>query len=62
MARQVDGEYIVVKVEKAFTDQTKAASLANQLATRYSEEIPMSNGTAISCICERGIFEIEIED
>lgn len=61
VARQVDGEYVIVKVEKAFTDTTKAQTFAQNLASRYHEEILMPNGVAVSCICERGVFEIEIE-
>lgn len=62
VARQVDGEYIVVKVEKAFSSREKADAIARDLAHRYHENISMANGTSISCVCERGVFEIDIEE
>lgn len=62
VARQVDGEYVVVKVEKGFADRDKASKVAEGLAVRYHEEITAPNGTSIPCICERGVFEIEIEN
>ena len=60
VARQVDGEYVIVKVEKAFSSKEKADQISRDLAHRYHEEIPMPNGTSLSCVCERGVFEIEI--
>lgn len=62
VARQVDGEYVVVKIDKAFLNREKAQTFAQNLAMRYNEQISMPDGTSISCICERGIFEIEIEE
>jgi hypothetical protein len=60
VARQVDGEYCVVKVEKAFTSQAKAGEYAGTLAKRYAESIKTSGGQ-INCVCERGVFELDIE-
>jgi len=61
VARQVDGEYCIVKVEKAFKSQGSADSFVKSLAKRYAESINTPNG-AIDCVCERGVFEIEVED
>lgn len=60
VARQVDGEYCLVKTEKAFTDSLSAETYANDLAKRYTEKISTPNGE-IDCVCERGIFEVDIE-
>lgn len=62
VARQVDGEYVIVKVEKAFSTREKADQVARDLAYRYHENIPMPDGTSLSCVCERGVFEIDIEE
>lgn len=61
VARQVDGEYCVVKAEKAFKQIAKAEEFASKLSKKYAESIPTSSGS-IACVCERGIFEIEVED
>lgn len=61
VARQVDGEYVIVKVEKAFKKASKAEELANTLAKRYTESIPSAGGP-IACVCERGVFEIEVDE
>jgi hypothetical protein len=61
VARQVDGEYVVVKVEKAFKTAGKADEHAKTLAKRYAETIPTPGGP-MACVCERGVFEIEVEE
>lgn len=61
VARQVDGEFVVVKVEKAFQKASKADDFAKSLAKSYSETIPTPSGS-IQCVCERGVFEIEVEE
>jgi hypothetical protein len=60
-ARQVDGEYVIIKAEKAFLKASKAEEFFKNLAKNYAETIqtPTAN---IQCICERGIFEIDVED
>lgn len=61
VARQVDGEYVVVKVEKAFTQASKADEYAKGLAKRYAESITTPAGP-IACVCERGVIEIEVDE
>lgn len=61
IARQVDGEYCIVKIEKAYKDSILAESYAKNLSKKYAESIQTPNGP-IDCVCERGIFEIDIED
>jgi hypothetical protein len=61
IARQVDGEYVFVKVEKSFLDQKRASDYANGLARKYAETINTSTGQ-IQCVCERGVFESETEE
>ena len=61
IARQVDGEYVVLKVEKAFRKASKADEYAKNLARKYAESISTPNGP-MACVCERGIFEIDVDD
>lgn len=61
IARQVDGEYCLVKVEKAFTKAARADEEAKKLARNYAETISTPNGM-IPCVCERGVFEIEVDE
>lgn len=61
VARQVDGEYVVVKVEKAFKKSTKADEYSKNLARKYTEAIPTPSGP-MTCICERGVFEIDVDE
>lgn len=61
VARQVDGEYVVVKVEKAFKKASKADDYAKGVAKRYTESIPTPGGP-MACVCERGVFEIDVDE
>jgi hypothetical protein len=61
IARQVDGEYCVAKAEKAFFQAAKADEYSKNLAKKYAETISTPSGP-MACVCERGVFEIEIED
>ena len=61
IARQVDGEYCVLKAEKAFKKASKADEYANGLAKRYTESIPTPGGP-MACVCERGVFELDVDE
>lgn len=69
VARQIDGEYVFIKTESAFTSAEKADTLLKKLKKNYVTEegkwkpqlISTSNGEA-TCQCEAGIFEIELEE
>lgn len=61
IARQVDGEYCVLKAEKAFKTASKADEYVKGLAKRYAESIPTPNGP-MACVCERGVFELDVEE
>lgn len=61
VARQVEGEYVVVKVEKAFLQASKADDYAKSLARAYTETIQTATGP-IQCVCERGVFDVDVEE
>lgn len=61
VARQVDGEMVVIKAEKAFSKASLADEYAKKMARNYTEVIQTATGP-MNCVCERGVFEMEIED
>lgn len=61
IARQVDGEYCVIKVEKAFTKSESADAFSKNLSKKYAEVIQTPSGP-IECVCERGVFEMEVTE
>lgn len=61
VARQVEGEIVVVKPERAFRSREKAEESVSKLAKQYAETITTPTGPA-QCVCTRGVFEIEVED
>jgi hypothetical protein len=56
VARQVEGEYVVVKVDKAFAKASKADEHAKKLASTYTETIQTKSGP-VQCVCERGFLK-----
>lgn len=61
IGRQVDGELISVNVEKGFLDSKKADQFVSKLS--QSTVTTMKTGAdSIQLVCERGIFEVEIEE
>lgn len=69
VARQIDGEYVFIKTEKAFSSAQKADSLLKSLKKNYVTDdgkwnpqlISTPNGDA-TCQCECGIFEVEVDE
>lgn len=69
VARQVDGEYVFVKTEKAFNKAKNADALLKQLKEQYVTpegnprpvEVSTPQGAAV-CQCEVGAFELEMGD
>jgi glyoxylate utilization-related uncharacterized protein len=69
VARQIDGEYVFIKTEKAFSSAEKADKLLKSLKKQYVTEegkwkpqlVATQNGEA-TCQCEVGIFELEVEE
>jgi hypothetical protein len=57
VARQVDGDYVFVKPEKAFKDSKSAEAFVKTIAAQRAETI-----SGVECLCERGVFEIEVEE
>lgn len=69
VARQVEGEYVFIKTEKAFKSAQQADSLLKTLKSQYVTEdgkwkpqmVSTAQGDAM-CQCEVGVFELEVAD
>jgi hypothetical protein len=69
IARQINGEYVFVRGEKAFTQASKADALLKQLKSQFATpegkvkpvKISTPHGDA-ECFCEVGAFELEVEE
>lgn len=67
VARQVEGEYVFIKTEKAFASAKKADDFLKTLKAQYVSEdgkwkpqnISTQQGDVI-CMCEVGVFELEV--
>lgn len=68
VARQVEGEYVFIKTERAFKSAQKADALLKALKSQYTtpegkwkpQQVSTPQGDAV-CMCEVGVFEIEVD-
>lgn len=68
VARQVDGEYVAIRTEKAFRQASSADRLIETIKKSHTgpdgKLTPVRLATPhgdIDCLCEVGAFEIELE-
>lgn len=69
VARQVEGEYVFIKTERAFKSAKKADDMLRGLKMQYvtpdgkwkPQQVSTPQGEAV-CMCEAGVFEIEVDD
>lgn len=68
VARQVDGEYILIKSEKAFSDPKKADAFLQKRKDEINKDGKQLNVVYstphgdVNCMCEIGVFEVELEE
>lgn len=62
VARQINGEIVFVKVEKAFTSNTKAEEYIRPFDKPTVEMIQNSKGFSIECSCLKSVYEIDVEE
>lgn len=61
------GEYVMVRIDKGFTNpdaniaKAKAEAFANTLAQTTTEKITTADGT-FDFVCQRGVFEVDLEE
>ncbi len=61
VARQVEGELMVVKSECGFLEREKAEKHLASLPRQKTEVLKTEVGD-IECLCVRGIYEVDIEN
>lgn len=67
VARQIDGEYIFIKTEKAYREASMANDLMQRLKLNYTKDGKaiavnlMTPHGEVPCHCEIGVFEVKIE-
>lgn len=69
VARQIEGEYVFIKTERAFKSAKKADESLKALKAQYAtpegkwkpQQVSTPQGDAV-CMCEAGVFEIEVDE
>jgi hypothetical protein len=67
VARQINGEYVFIKFEKAFKTPNQAGEYLQNLKAQYTkngQNVPvkiMTPNGEVDCMCEVGIFDINVE-
>lgn len=69
IARQLNGEYVFVRVENAYTSASKVDTKIAELKKQYVDNnghpkiitLNTPNGS-VQCYCEVGPFEVELEE
>ena len=62
VARQINGEFIFVKVEKAFKYIKKAEAYFDSLAKTTKQLIQTAQGFSVECSCEYSMFDVETDE
>ena len=59
LARQVEGDYVFIQVEKACN---KLSVIDEYMKTPFAPtEVIQTPAGGVSCICERGVLELELD-
>lgn len=61
VARQLNGDMVFVKIEKAFVNGSKAQEYLRTLQTNNIELIQNSSGFSVECNCLRSLYEMDVE-
>lgn len=62
VARQINGDMVFVKIEKAFPSYSRAEEYLKPFEKTTTEMIQNSKGFSVECSCMKSIYEIEIEE
>lgn len=60
VAMEVEGRLTAVKVEKAFNTRELAQKYMDSMPTTYPDRIKLPE-QSLNCLCERNVYEIEVE-
>jgi hypothetical protein len=61
VARQLNGDMVFVKVEKAFLNEMNAQEYFKNININSNEIVQNSSGFSVECSCLRSIYEINVE-
>jgi hypothetical protein len=61
VARQLNGDMVFVKIEKAFISALKAQEYFEKIENNTTELVQNSSGFSVECNCLRSIYEIDVE-
>ena len=65
VCRQIEGDTISIRFEKAFSDRDQAFAYASQLSKTYIETLKMPDADgkiySIRFACERSVHELDLE-
>ena len=61
VGRQLEGEMVSIRFEKAFKSKTKAEEFAKDLAKVYTQDVNTPTGP-VQFVLERGIQDVEFDD
>lgn len=61
VARQINGDMVFVKIEKAFQSANKAQEYLNSIKDNNNEIIQNSSGFSIECSSLKSLYEIDVE-
>lgn len=62
VARQINGDMVFVKVEKAFKSNSQAEEYIKPFEKPVIEMIQNSKGFSIECSCLKSVCEIDVEE
>ena len=68
VARQIHGEYVFIRSNKAFHTEVEANDLLYVLKAQYAKDgkaVPITLTTEhgeVPCHCEIGVFEVDLEE
>lgn len=61
VGRQVEGDMHINKFEKCYKDLAKAENYIKNMSISYADTVSTPEGP-IQFVCQRGIYEIELEE
>lgn len=62
VARQINGDMVFVKIEKAYTNISKAQEYLKTVEEKTTELIQNSSGFSVECSCLKSLYEIDVEE
>jgi hypothetical protein len=61
VARQINGDMVFVKIEKAYLSLTKAQEYLKTVENNTTELIQNSSGFSVECSCIKSLYEMDAE-